>query len=505
VAETNLIELDGQKMTLDRYRYELARSQESVLNNVNKVVVAQGQVLANVGQAFNQADYGGYLRTVVPQLIDTYGQVNATAAVQYYDQMRDAWWVDKARGNPSKQFRQNQARRATNYASARLQSELAAEKGYFAKYADDYELAKKSENVIGHAMKVRQRSGHEASVVALNNAATREVAMYHRDTVLFNSGLDPSVKKVQRVAQASACEFCRMMAIGSTNGDVRVSDYAVKFHDFCNCTINPIYEGQSPIRPDYYDKFEAEYIAASRDGTRSSKTVLSNWRKDLKASAVPTPSNKLADFRNISSLDAKEGFAKAQEMYENRDFAGFTAKITSTGIGKNVSISGKILDASGNQVGKFDRAFYPDLGTVYHAYLKLDDSAKGKGFGTAFSKYSEQLYKENGYKQIELLAALEDGAYTWAKAGYTWKDKNYFDQDFTLNLKNKGVRLNKLGFKGEAKRVRDLVKKLENTPVKDPSYPQPFEIANMEGPEIEGMPFAKWVLSNTRLRAMKAL
>jgi hypothetical protein len=140
-------------------------------------------------------------------------------------------------------------------------------------------------------MKVRAKDGHQAAVGAMNNAITREVASYHRDTVLFNAALDPYVSRVQRVAQATACEFCRLMALGSTNGRVRVSSYAVKFHDHCHCTIQPLFDGEDPIRPDYYDEFESEYTQAKSEwngNNAGTKQTLANWREIQKTKANGT-------------------------------------------------------------------------------------------------------------------------------------------------------------------------------------------------------------------------
>lgn len=285
------VEFNGRSMTYERFRFEQTKRQEAVIRQVDTLVKNEGAKLAQVAQSFGQQEYGGFLRAVVPNLIDKYGQVNATAAVDFYQDTRTAWFTGKSRSS-NREIRKGQSRRADRFASAVTQGQLATASGYRAQFADDYKLAEKSDRVINWAMKVRQESGHEPSVSAMNNALTREVAMFHRDTVLFNSALDPFVSKVQRVAQASACEFCRLMALGSTRGTVRTTDYAAKFHDNCHCTIQPLYDGEEPIRPDYYDDFEKQYESATRDGANA-QSVLRNWRKDIagtnRPSSVPLP------------------------------------------------------------------------------------------------------------------------------------------------------------------------------------------------------------------------
>ncbi|WP_327146966.1 GNAT family N-acetyltransferase [Nocardia sp. NBC_01327] len=45
---------------------------------------------------------------------------------------------------------------------------------------------------------------------------------------------------------------------------------------------------------------------------------------------------------------------------------------------------------------------------------------RGKGFSTEFSKAIEEYYRRSGVDRIELYADLQDGGYTWARAGFGW-------------------------------------------------------------------------------------
>ncbi len=279
---------DGRKISYNRWRYEETKKQERILAQVNDLLMAQATDAVSVGAGMSQQEYGGLLRLVVPELLDQYGNLNATAAVKFYDSLEVEW----LKNNPQayqQAGRGNVRRQASRYARARTEGALAvATRGqeFAARYADTYDLVAKSDRVVNYAMKVRAVSGHEPSVQAMNNALTREVASYHRDTVLFNAALDPYVSRVQRVAQATACEFCRLMALGSTNGKVRTSSYAVKFHDHCHCTIQPLFAGEEPFRPDYYDEFEKEYAEASKGGG-SGKDVLARMRANAKPGKQP--------------------------------------------------------------------------------------------------------------------------------------------------------------------------------------------------------------------------
>lgn len=274
-----MAETESQR-SLARYRYEQQRQQEAAMRRVDVLIGEQSATIASVGATLPQQEYGGFLRSVLPSLIDEYGKINATAAIQYYNNIRNQWlttYGEQARTQASRSAVRAQATRA---AVAQTQGALAVAQGYAARYADDYDALGKASTVINHVMKVRAKEGQNASVEAMRNALTREVAMYHRDTILFNSALDKSVDRVQRVAQAGACDFCRLMALGSTRGTVRTSTYAARFHNNCQCTITPLFKGESPVRPDYYDQFEAEYEEASANGG-SAATILANWRGTL--------------------------------------------------------------------------------------------------------------------------------------------------------------------------------------------------------------------------------
>lgn len=278
MAETRYVTTeDGRRITFERYRYEQQLAQEAAMRQVDALIGEQSAAIAGLGANLAQQEYGGLLRSVLPSLIDDYGRINATAAIEYYNNVRNQWlatYGDEARTQASRGAVRAQATRA---ATAQTQGALAVAQGYAAQYADDYDAIGKASTVINHVMKVRAQEGQTASVEAMRNALTREVAMYHRDTILFNSALDRNVYRVQRVAQAGACDFCRLMALGSTRGTVRTSTYAARFHNNCQCTITPLFRGESPVRPDYYDQFEAEYEQASANGG-SASTILANWR-----------------------------------------------------------------------------------------------------------------------------------------------------------------------------------------------------------------------------------
>lgn len=272
---------DGRRITYARWKYEETARQEAILAQVNDLITSDASAAVSAGANFGQQEFGGLLRKVVPNLLDQYGNVNATAAMQFYNRSRDQWYAQRT-GLEYSDLARAEKRYATAVTKSAIRLNRTGFAEYVAQYADDYRVAEKSDSVINYVMKVRAQSGHEPSVQAMNKALTREVASYHHDTILFNSALDPAVNRVQRVAQASACPFCRLMALGSTRGTVRVSTYASKFHDHCHCTIQALFEGEEPVRPPYYDDFEKQYAEVSSEqsqfGSPDAKSVLRTWR-----------------------------------------------------------------------------------------------------------------------------------------------------------------------------------------------------------------------------------
>lgn len=272
--------INGRRVSYERYRYELALQNQAVLDQVNTIAMQQASAVVSAATGLGQQALGGYLRNVVPGLIDTYGNVNATAAINYYTAARDAWLLKNGTGGRSRSNRINARRQAGRVAGAKLAGQI-----YVAKMPL-INATEKADPVINYAMALFQDQGFQAMEKGVQNSLTRAVASYHHDTLLYNAALDEAVYKVQRVAEPKACAFCRMVAFKSGRtvyvrndqggltpsalDNVRTADYAIKWHDHCHCTLETLYVGDKPIRPDYYDQFEAEYKQYGGD--------LNEWR-----------------------------------------------------------------------------------------------------------------------------------------------------------------------------------------------------------------------------------
>lgn len=250
-----------------RAKYELVKRNQATLQQVNALLERESNQVLSLAQQFDRQQLGGYLRSVVPGLVDRYGNVNAVAAMKYYDEQRNLALT----GTGLRDYRRGSQR----IAAAKLKSQI------FTASLPQFDTPAISEPIIGWGMSQFVDNGFDAMKQAVTSSMTRAVGSFNRDTILYNAGLDEAVYKVQRVAEPGACEFCRLVAFQSYRGsDVRTANYAIDFHDHCHCSIETLYVGDRPIRPDYYDEFEQNYVeAAGNVGTRDAKSVLAEMRR----------------------------------------------------------------------------------------------------------------------------------------------------------------------------------------------------------------------------------
>ncbi len=239
---------------MDQARYNLIKRNQATMRKVNDILRAEASSAIAGATGLSNQEMGGFLRTLVPGLIDSYGNVNASAAKTYYEEQRAAWVAGYNRAptfsaSRNRSIRKGQNRAAERRATAQLRGQL-----YVARIPA-INVLERSEPVIGYGMSLYAKAGLDGMTPELVNAMTREVAMYNRDTLLYNSTLDKSVAGVQRVAEPNACSFCQTVAFGS-DGNPRVGSYAPEFHNNCNCTIETLFEGDTVFQPDYYKDFK---------------------------------------------------------------------------------------------------------------------------------------------------------------------------------------------------------------------------------------------------------
>jgi hypothetical protein len=248
----------------------------------------------------------------------------------------------------------------------------------------------------------------------------------------------------------------------------------------------------------------------------------------------PVPPSDLPLNEDLQFMTKEEQREVFNNLYNTFSFTAADGKTYTAEVSRNIkgfdsaSVGGKILDPDGKTVGEFSRTYWSnDLENwVDHNLLRIDTDQRGLGIGRAFSDYSETAYKQMGIEEIHVEAGLTDGGYTWAKAGYDWSPDNDFDyiQD---HLEYKAQELmtsanqferyiatgaisdedKKLveefggisGMKDYAKMIDRIaidMRKLEGLSGSDriaavEALPKPFEIANIEGPQISGPSFGR--------------
>ena len=111
----------------------------------------------------------------------------------------------------------------------------------------------------------------------------------------------------------------------------------------------------------------------------------------------------------------------------------------------HIVVEGDIRDKDGKSVGLFRREIYMDSENrkgkpyVYHDMLRVTEGSKGRGIGSDFTLATEAKYGELDMGEIYLNAGLTDGAYTWARAGYTFvndDERKRFIAELRKRLKN---------------------------------------------------------------------
>lgn len=205
-------------------------------------------------------NFAGALRETLPGVISEFGAVAGTIGVEYYNDLRIKSGVA---GRFIPQIASFDANAATNTAVSFL--------------------AKTFVNKEGNLQDLSTNLGDELQ---------RSVTNIERDTIYRNSLNDQGVTLYQRVAAADACEFCAMVAFEPE----LTRDYPTEYHRNCFCTVEPVFRGQTAIRPEYYDQFGDEYYeAVGKLGVfdRSTENILREVRQMRTAEDVAAD-NRLA-------------------------------------------------------------------------------------------------------------------------------------------------------------------------------------------------------------------
>lgn len=91
-----------------------------------------------------------------------------------------------------------------------------------------------------------------------------------------------------------------------------------------------------------------------------------------------------------------------------------------------------VTDETQAGLGQLRRTLDFSQGVATHALLQLHERSRGQGLGTHLVQSHEEAWAAAGYRQIKLVAGLQDGRTFWALQGYDF-DPEYDDAEHFLS------------------------------------------------------------------------
>jgi hypothetical protein len=207
---------------------------------------------------------GGAVRTIATGTVQQFGQVATVTATSSYQALRDI---------------------GMNDALANLIASTGRADAYLAQPIP-VAAANRVDSVVGQTMKKYSQGQFVAAQSFLGQAVARVVGNIYRETQVTNSERDPRAVGYQRVASAGACSFCLTVALNQYTTFEQSGGY----HTHCSCSSVPIFKGQQPYRPDYYDDFEKLYNQGRVDANSSKAgDIFRAIRRNMNRVEIPVP------------------------------------------------------------------------------------------------------------------------------------------------------------------------------------------------------------------------
>lgn len=114
---------------------------------------------------------------------------------------------------------------------------------------------------VGYSMKKYSQGLYVDVNNTLASTMGRQAGNAFREAIKTAALNDERSGTFQRVASATACAFCLVVSLNEYTS----FDEDGGYHDDCGCTTVPVFKGNAPVRPDYYDEFEATYTQGRAD------------------------------------------------------------------------------------------------------------------------------------------------------------------------------------------------------------------------------------------------
>jgi SPP1 gp7 family putative phage head morphogenesis protein len=327
------------------------------------------------------------------------------------------------------------------------------------------------------------------------------------------------VEKVEWLAiDTGVCDIC---PANEAQGPIPIGqmfesgDTEPPAHPNCRCTVVPIVD-EGPEMTD------EQFAQAIMDGEAPALEPISTEpieplpKYDIPAVTIDDIFEPSANSERVAEL---------KKVYEGRTYGkGFTTQVLEVNkVSNTIKVDMRITSADGVNAGRVKRTFTLDAdnNSVYHDIMRLEDQFKGQGFSSDFSRFSEAWYRVAGINRIDVTAALQDGSYTWAKAGYDWSirpesliRKINYKIEYMLEIFEKySIGLTRDEAENAAKVVRGITAKLATGKITSANYPKPFELANLDLPDLQvtiggekiTQSFSRWLLEDTFWDGTKVL
>jgi len=128
---------------------------------------------------------------------------------------------------------------------------------------------------------------YETFQSTLAGSVQRLVLQGDRDTVEFNIVTDPDGSSYERVPSPGACAFCMTMAAVATDETNIRTEYFDAYHNFCRCSIRPIFTGGSLTQLPEYKQARDAYKLANDQLLKEKNEARRLFDIDRKAQGLP--------------------------------------------------------------------------------------------------------------------------------------------------------------------------------------------------------------------------
>jgi hypothetical protein len=190
--------------------------------------------------------------------------------------------------------------------------------------------------------------------------------------------------------------------------------------------FNAWMEDDPTTAQEIYDDALGRYISEKEEGL--SEVILSEEGYELTPDGYTSGSELTSEFQE--KVFEIYNYEKSVIMDDGTEDNLSTSLRRVERIGKNaILVVGDINSDNSGTIGEFRREFRFDKQNdeklvVSHELLEIDSNWQNKGFGGGFIMQQENYYITHGFDKVFVHAALDEGGYAWAKAGFQWDLSN---------------------------------------------------------------------------------